>query len=428
MFLSIENVGKVKSAEIEIAGITVIAGENNTGKSTLGEVLFAVFNCFHDPDGLVYREKVKSVSRVLRDLRYRRTGSTPAFQRFRSEAIAQEVVDVFTSSRVTVEAVEEVLLNILSSDIESDIEPDDSVRESIGVVSKRICERLSVPDGALFEAVLTSSLNDEFNDQVNNIYAEEPARIVLRIRDQASEIVVVDSSVEYLSNVLHLNTEAVYLDDPFALDDALAPLFSRQGGHRGHVQSLIRKSTRPDRASQSRLDYIVASGKLEEIYNAIDSVCAGRIVRGNSSALGGYLAPGTDKVLDVRNLSSGVKTFAIIKHLLQSGVIEESGTLILDEPEVHLHPEWQLLFAELIVMLQKQFNLHILLNTHSPYFLNAIQVYSQKHAIAEVCRYYQAVLDGSTSVVEDVTHNVEKIYEQLVAPFQILEKEAYGVS
>ena len=145
-------------------------------------------------------------------------------------------------------------------------------------------------------------------------------------------------------------------------------------------------------------------------------------------SIGGYLAPGTDRVLDIRNLSSGVKTFAIIKHLLQNGIIEENGTLILDEPEVHLHPEWQILFAELIVMLQKQFGLHILLNTHSPYFLNAIQVYAQKHEIAEVCHYYQAISDGQVAIIEDVTSNVEKIYEKLAMPFQELEREVYGVA
>ena len=49
----------------------------------------------------------------------------------------------------------------------------------------------------------------------------------------------------------------------------------------------------------------------------------------------------------------------------------------LDEPEIHLHPAWQVIFAELIVLIQKEFNMHILLNTHSPYFLNAIEIYAE---------------------------------------------------
>ena len=68
------------------------------------------------------------------------------------------------------------------------------------------------------------------------------------------------------------------------------------------------------------------------------------------------------------NLSTGMKNFVILKQLLQNGSIDENGIVILDEPEIHLHPEWQLKFAEIIVLLQIEFGVHVLLNTHSPYF------------------------------------------------------------
>jgi len=35
--LTINNIGKLKNAEVEINGITVIAGENNTGKRLKNE-------------------------------------------------------------------------------------------------------------------------------------------------------------------------------------------------------------------------------------------------------------------------------------------------------------------------------------------------------------------------------------------------------
>ena len=85
--------------------------------------------------------------------------------------------------------------------------------------------------------------------------------------------------------------------------------------------------------------------------------------------------------LKMVNLSTGMKSFVILRRLLQNGNIDENGIIILDEPEIHLHPEWQLKFAEIIVLIQKEFNTNILLNTHSPYFLNAIEVYSEKYAI-----------------------------------------------
>jgi predicted ATPase len=132
------------------------------------------------------------------------------------------------------------------------------------------------------------------------------------------------------------------------------------------------------------------------------------------------------KSLNIRNLSTGMKTFLIIKTLLMNGTLQSNGTIILDEPEIHLHPEWQLLFAELIVLIQKNFEMHILLNTHSPYFLRAIQVYSAKHEIADRCKFYLSGIDESYASIRDVTNDIEQIYRKLAFPFQKLDDERWG--
>ena len=113
----------------------------------------------------------------------------------------------------------------------------------------------------------------------------------------------------------------------------------------------------------------------------------------------------------------------MLKMLIQEGVIEENGTLILDEPEIHLHPEWQLILAEIIVLMQKSFGLHVLINTHSPYFLNAIEVYSKKHDIDDKCKYYASKKEESRCNIVDVTEDTRVIYKELAKPFQQLENE-----
>ena len=58
MLLKIENLGMVDRANIEVNGITIIAGDNNTGKSTIGKALFAIFNALCNSE-----EKIKDLRR-----------------------------------------------------------------------------------------------------------------------------------------------------------------------------------------------------------------------------------------------------------------------------------------------------------------------------------------------------------------------------
>lgn len=39
--------------------------------------------------------------------------------------------------------------------------------------------------------------------------------------------------------------------------------------------------------------------------------------------------------------------------LLKSACIEENSVIIFDEPESHLHPKWQYVLAELVVLMKK---------------------------------------------------------------------------
>ena len=67
MILKIKNIGKIyDEAQIEINGITVLAGENGTGKSTIGKLLYCIYNTLFDYDEQLIREREKSIYRRLR--------------------------------------------------------------------------------------------------------------------------------------------------------------------------------------------------------------------------------------------------------------------------------------------------------------------------------------------------------------------------
>ena len=58
MNLKIKDFGVIKNADIKVDGITVITGNNNTGKSTIGKVFFSYFNSFHDMEIKVVKKKI----------------------------------------------------------------------------------------------------------------------------------------------------------------------------------------------------------------------------------------------------------------------------------------------------------------------------------------------------------------------------------
>lgn len=41
--IEIKDIGKIEHANIALNGLTIIAGENNTGKSTIGKTVFSIF-------------------------------------------------------------------------------------------------------------------------------------------------------------------------------------------------------------------------------------------------------------------------------------------------------------------------------------------------------------------------------------------------
>ena len=65
MRLYLKNIGKIKTADIKINGITVLAGENDTGKSTVGKVLYSFFMSFHDLEQKIRTERIESMTNLL---------------------------------------------------------------------------------------------------------------------------------------------------------------------------------------------------------------------------------------------------------------------------------------------------------------------------------------------------------------------------
>ncbi len=415
MRLSLENIGKIENATIEIDGITVIAGENNTGKSTVGRSLFTVSNGFCNIHQQILEARVSSIVRILS--RLYQNARYDLNRNYNNKLLAESIVyENVIDSDILMKRIAEHINKYESTTVDKSLLSD---------IAKRIKSILQIDDEEIKKSILTGRLQEEFNGQISNIYNGNESIINLNIQEKQVSVTLKNNEVINIINPddFSFGSETIYIDDPFIIDGAWSIPLEYTAGY-DHRNFLARK-LRDDNKDGSIADEIITNKRLEKIYGKIALACEGDIIKNNSKLKLGYRKQDSDKILDVRNLSTGMKTFAIIKMLLTNGTIEENGIIVLDEPEIHLHPEWQLLLAELIVLLNKEFGLHILLTTHSPYFLRAIQVYSAIHSLADRCKYYLSETENDKAIITDVSDNIESIYAKLAEPLQQLEDERW---
>ena len=403
MKLLIRNVGKLKEADVEINGITVIAGENNTGKSTVSKTLFSLFSGFYN-----LNEKI-SLTRL---------GNTRTiFLRF-MENINKESAEILNN-------VSNELVN--NSDYKNNkTKIFELIRRNKNFISekdlkditKKIIDILNIKDAEYLKNMVSYVLNNEFNNQINTIGSNDFGEIILKIKEEEIKIKIKSNEIT-IENKINLRAKVIYIDDPFVIDNLNDYKLRDVRYLENHKENLETKLVR-ENTEINISEKIIIEDKLKKITEKLEEVINGKIKFNQGKWI--YELENNNE-LNLKNLSAGLKSFAILKRLVENGNLEEKGIVILDEPEIHLHPEWQIKFAELIVLLQKEFGMHILLTTHSPYFLKAIQVYSKKYEISDKCKYYMSELDGEQAILVDKTNNLEDIFYQLTIPFENLMNE-----
>lgn len=130
----------------------------------------------------------------------------------------------------------------------------------------------------------------------------------------------------------------------------------------------------------------------------------------------------------IPNVASGMKSMALIARAIENGWIRERDLLIIDEPESNLHPEWQVRFAEWLVELSDKLGLRLLLNTHSPYFLRAIERFCGRESMIGKLHVYLMEQDRDaegnalpTFSAHDATEDIGEVYRAMAKPFEEIE-------
>ena len=337
MELRLQNIGMIKEATVKLDGLTVIAGENDTGKSTVGKALFA----------LIESKNIEVENE-------------------------NNIVDKFRKNIVS-----DILNKIFNYDILLE-DPRSLIRYCDFFVKNN--------NDSLFSAY-TSEYDETYCMEKNVIFIESP--IVWNFIDFFRDIALIESQ------------KNIRVDYPYLMNDLIFKLQIQNGnGNLNHKENIIKEYK--------------AIGIQERIIKIIN----GSFVK---DEIGSYFFEKNNKKIELANTAMGIKSFGILQILSENNWLNEDTVLILDEPEVHLHPKWQIEMAKIIVELVKN-GVKILVNSHSPYMIEALKRYAEKAEIEDKTNFYLAE-DGYIKQIEESNSlTLVEIYEKLAEPYDVFEK------
>ena len=413
MRLEIQHFSKIKQASIKLDGITVIAGENNTGKSTVGKILSCMFNSMYKVDEKASQKKKEQIESLLRynwqnswyhNLKnddQRVTVNVPSRTSRKRYANAAELIMAADEER-KIEIISELYDNLRNV---IDGESRDALCHE---VLEKVNSILNLKNEAVEQTLIADTFGRYFYGQMNDLYEpESEAKAILLIQGKKIQVGIKQNSEYMIEREISVMHEAISIDSPAIMDYMNSWEYS-DGLSEQDLHLLQKLSANiPDNA----IGKLMAEEKISDILKMLSEVTIGKVIKNEDGDF--FLADEEMHYFEIGNLSMGIKAFTIIRTLLEKGEIHEKDVMVLDEPEIHLHPEWQLIYAELIVLLEKYLHLTILITTHSPYFLEAIETYTKKHNVDHITNYYLAQADGKETVMKDVTENLQSVYQLL---------------
>ena len=438
MKLKINNFAKIKEADVIIDGITVIAGENNTGKSTVGKILFSLFNSLSNVDEKIFEERLKEIEHtnimVIQNSIVEADVSRSMV--FRSALNISRKIDsqirkeIGLNGIISDKGLFDIIENIMKSWWKTREEEENvELVRAIDKVYKNTNELLNLPENTIIIEIVSRYFKKVFHSQMESVTVDEAAetRVSLDIKGKQEQLFFKNNCCKEIVDNVKIIHKAIYIDNPFVIDELSRNQHSILNPMNELLIDLI-----TSKSQEGILDGVVetvrAKEKLNDIYETLQSVIDGEVLISPSD--GEYYLKNSDfsEPIAFQNLSTGMKSFVILKMLLEQGCIKEKDVIILDEPEIHLHPQWQIAYAELIVLLQKHFDLSVVVTTHSPYFVDAINLFSCKYGTDSRVNYYLSSNVGNTVTMENVTEKIDLIYKKMASPVQMLDTLRYELN
>ena len=394
MKLHLESIGPINEADINISNITVVGGYNSTGKSTLSKVLYSFLraNSFNRQE-IAY----KSISKLI-FREYRRVSrhlspedadkiKRPSFRVLRDCEYYDVLFDFYENMKLLIQELE--------------LERQYSKRFKTIDELIRIYEENSTE---LYISLMRTLMESEFSSNNFNCYIDINGNIV-----DFKHYDFNDNEAFSLSDGSIIVDDVFYIDSLSILDtfDRHRFLDMKSPNHLEHLKkNLVDK------------DKDVFDDKINENIIELEKEITD-IIHGKFVFELGELKFISEKNFrsDMQNTASGTKQIGLIQLLLANRKLSNSF-LIIDEPEVNLHPEWQFKLAKILVLISKKLNISIYINTHSPLFIESVHTYADYYDILDKTTYHLTKLeDNKVNIKEVEENNLSEIYDNLGKPY-----------
>jgi hypothetical protein len=436
MLFEFKNLGIVESAAIEVKGLTVITGLNDTGKSFISKAIYSVIKTVNESNERAtfetYEQLANHISQIFSNYRQMVPLTPQKNKEYSPNEITSQLLALLAGNRPKEEILS--LIGDYADKIKNDIEKS-SVLNTKGNAIENINRLFATIAGLLFEEsdeqrklmrffdnVVIQRL---FQGQINSVYSKEhPLEITIKEGEtQIVNIVTKDNKVQSfeLQSLLFTNDSTIietptiiqlvkFITTSLAFPTNIRKLFQQRTDLPYPFYDLVEKINTPG----------ISSDVITELTNNIKRIIGGELSY-NSEERGIVFAKNGGAVIKSFNIATGIKSFGLLQMLLNSGSISTKSVLIIDEPEVHLHPKWEIEYAKLIVALSR-LGIPIIISTHSAYFIRALVNSVQELGTKEITKYYFGMRNegSNTTRFSDVTGDLTPIWEELARPMQDL--------
>ena len=374
-----ENFRAIGHAAIQISGITVVTGENSSGKSTLSKLLYELFNTVTNYEVLVKEELMREFSNLFQFFEIVYTDSKDILDRKEYSKIVYLSYEYYYKNK----SFEEIknLLSVFLSEIYNKIDIAKSNRYNY-IISNILGDGI---DNTLENIIFFINQKIEkaidkvhsrpislFTEKLLNVFRDKKLPKSFEVLEEKEVIVSLEKPT--LSIPFSVQ-KAIYIDSPMSLGAG-----SSSNKHWSDLTKFIFFE-----------DKNLSDLHNNDIYTSISKNIKGEAVRftlGTLSTLTFLREDG--KEFDLSEVATGIKAFSIIQLLLKNGHIDNRTLLIIDEPESNLHPQWIVEYARMIVLLHKHIGVKFFLASHNPDMVSAIRYIAEKEGVLDNVNYYLA--------------------------------------